>query len=277
MGKKPIAYIDADILLYRAVSFIDSEFDGEDVPLPRLAEYYFDWLLRKWMKEIGPVEDYFLVITVGRNFRYDLYEDYKGNRKDIVPHPSFKGLKERVMDRMDVVWEEGIEADDYIGIMCSAADPNRPTVAVSADKDFATVPCRLIVPTSHGRKKPDHYEFTEADADRNWMIQTLMGDVIDNYTGLPGVGVVAATEIVDNPRITKEVDQGVFQRGPRKGQPKPTVWVREEPCSVWQSMVTAASKYGLDEAYVIQQARVARILRHGDYDWKTKEVKLWTP
>jgi len=25
------------------------------------------------------------------------------------------------------------------------------------------------------------------------------------------------------------------------------------------------------------QARCARILRHGEYDWETKEVKLWTP
>lgn len=250
MGKKPIAYIDADILLHRAVSFIDSEFDGEDVPLPRLAEYYFDWLLSKWLKEIGPVEDYFLVITVGRNFRYDLYEDYKGNRKNIVPHPSFRGLKERVMDRMDVVWEEGIEADDYIGIMCSAGDPNRPTVAVSADKDFATVPCRLIVPTSHGRKKPDHYEFTEDEANLNWLRQCMTGDTIDNYKGIVGVGAKKVEKIL------------------------PSV----APVDVlWTNTQQAFNQHGLTTDYAITMARVARILRHGDYDWKTKEVKLWTP
>ncbi|MBD3755126.1 MAG: hypothetical protein IE937_05715, partial [Gammaproteobacteria bacterium] len=193
MTNKPIAYLDADILLHRAVSFVESDFDGDPMNDWRQAMFYFDFLKEKWLKEVGDTEDYFLVISVGRNFRYDLYDDYKGNRKDIEPHPSFSTLKQEVMELQGVVWEEGIEADDYIGI--KVTENPGTSIAVSADKDFATIPCKLYVPSSHGRTKGSWYSFTEDEANMNWLRQTLTGDTIDNYKGIPGIGPKKAEKI----------------------------------------------------------------------------------
>ena len=47
-------------------------------------------------------------------------------------------------------------------------------------------------------------------------------------------------------------------------------------CS-WDTVVNTFAKQGLGEAVAIEQARLARILRNGEYDTDTGEVKLWTP
>lgn len=271
---KPTAFIDADILLHRAVSFVDDEFDGEPMCDWRLSVYYFDKLLDKWLKEIGSIEDYYCVVSPSRNFRYDLFKDYKGNRTDIIPHPTFSRLKEEIKDRIDTVWEPNIEADDYIGIMCSGPEN---TVAVSADKDFATVPCRLIIPSSHDRKKPIRQSFSVQQADYNWLKQTMTGDTIDNYKGIPGVGPVKAEEILDDPRKWELKSPGKFLRGPRKGQDKPKELVAGSPCSQWEAMVSYAGTQGVSRDELLTQARLARILRHGEYNFETKEITLWTP
>jgi DNA polymerase-1 len=38
-----------------------------------------------------------------------------------------------------------------------------------------------------------------------------------------------------------------------------------------------AEKHGLSEEYMLRQARLARILRASDYDFKRKEPILWLP
>lgn len=248
MRGKPTAFIDADIILHRAVSFCEKEFDGEPMYDINQAVSHFKTIQNQWLKQAGKLSDYYLVVSVGQNFRKALYPDYKANRKDIIPHPALEGLKAEVMTWMDVIWEEGIEADDLIGIRCS--ENPKKTLAISADKDFATVPCNLMIPISHGRKKPDWHEFSEDEANMNWLRQTITGDAIDNYKGIPRVGKVGA----------------------EKALPRPA------PLDVmWENVRRLFIEKGLTEEDAILQARLARILRHGEYDFFTKEVKLWTP
>ncbi len=242
----PVAYLDADILLHRAVSFCEAEFDGEIMTDPKQAIWHFDKMLKSWLVQVGNISDYHLVISNGKNFRHDLYADYKGNRKNIIPHPAFAGLKEAVKEYQATVWEDGIEADDLIGIRTTEF-PN--SIAVSADKDFATIPCRLYIPASHGKAGSWH-TFTEEEANRNWLIQTMTGDVIDNYKGIPGVGPVKANSVIPAPA------------------PVPYMWA---------NVVNAFKSKGQTPEDALLMARLARILRHGEYDFDKKEVKLWTP
>lgn len=226
---------------------MDDEFDGEPFSDGKQAMYFFEHILKNWLGELKDYSDYYLVVSNGQNFRKGLYEDYKANRKDIKRHPSFDVLKERVMELDACIWEDNIEADDLIGIRCTEAVN---TIAVSADKDFATIPCKLMIPRSHGRKHPEFLEFTEAQADRNWLIQTMTGDVIDNYKGIPGVGPKTAEKII-----------------PHEG-PVDTLWPHVR---------NAFLKAGQTEDQAITMARLARILRAGEYNFDTKEVNLWTP
>lgn len=245
--KHPVAFIDADILLYRAVSFVDDEFDGEEMTDYRQAEQFFDGLLRSWIEGAGKLSDFYMVLSVGKNFRKDLFPDYKANRKDLKKHPALWPLKDLIKERDGVIWEEGIEADDLIGIRCTE-DQN--TIAISADKDFATVPCRLYIPPSHGRTKGRWFNPSEDEANMNWLRQALTGDTIDNYKGIPGIGPKKAEAIIPSPA---PLDQ------------------------MWEAVKGAYLKAGMTEDNAILMARLARILRAGDYDFEKKEVKLWNP
>ena len=95
----------------------------------------------------------------------------------------------------------------------------------------------------------------EAQANYHHLLQALTGDTVDGYAGCPGVGPVAAEKIL------KE-------------------FMAEEAFDVkaaWSAVVEAYSKKGLGEEEALTQARVARICRAEDYDFKRKTVKLWTP
>ena len=46
---------------------------------------------------------------------------------------------------------------------------------------------------------------------------------------------------------------------------------------LWPVVAGAFEKAGFGEAEAVTQARLARILRAEDWDFNTKEVKLWTP
>ena len=246
MAKHPVAWIDADIILHRAVSFCESDFGGEVMTDPKQAIWHFDELLKSWLTQIGKISEYHLVISNGKNFRHNLYADYKGNRRNIVPHPAFAGLKEAVKEYVETVWEDGIEADDLIGIR-TTENPN--SIAVSADKDFATIPCRLFIPASHGKDGSWH-QFSEDEANRNWLIQSMTGDTTDNYKGIPGIGTVKANKILP---VTTSVPV------------------------MWAATTAAFHAAKLTQEDALLMARLARILRHGEYDFDTKEVKLWVP
>ena len=88
-------------------------------------------------------------------------------------------------------------------------------------------------------------EISLEQADRTHLTQALTGDITDGYSGCPGIGPKTAIKVL------KEGD--------------------------WIEVVAAYEKVGLTEEDALIQARVARILRHGEYNKKTKEVKLWTP
>lgn len=244
---KPHAFIDGDILLYRAASFCEGDFDGEPIADVGQAVSAYKLLLDKWLKEIGPVSDYTLVLTVGHNYRKDLDPTYKAQRKEIVPHPTLRPLKAEVMEWTEVVWEEGIEADDYIGIKVTEDRENR--VAVSADKDFATLPCRLYIPNSHGKTHGWH-SFTEDEANLNWLRQVITGDVTDNYKGLPRHGPKKAEAILPSPQPVERM---------------------------WAAVAQAYAAANQPPDYLLTQARLARILRYGEYDWETKKPLLWMP
>lgn len=87
---------------------------------------------------------------------------------------------------------------------------------------------------------------TEEDADYWFYTQALTGDLTDNYSGCPKVGAKTAEKI-----LAKE-------------------------CS-WENVAATYINAGLGEDVALENARLARILRHGEYNRDTGEVNLWTP
>ena len=237
--------VDADAIVYQSciVSEFEAKWDEENHYLASNSKEATNIALstvQGLLDRFGPCE-IVLAFTVSGNFREKL-GPYKSNRKNLRKPLCFADVKQALLDRYNHRIIEGLEADDICGLM--ATNPaNENVIIVSDDKDLKTIPCRLF-------RQNELIEITPEEADYNWMFQTLAGDSSDGYPGCPGVGPKNAEKILAD-------HKGVE--------------------AIWPHVVKAYEKAGLTEDAAITQARYARILRWGDYDEKTKEVKLWKP
>lgn len=180
------------------------------------------------------------------NWRKEVLPTYKANRSNTVQPLLRPHLTAWAQTKYECFVRPTLEGDDVLGILSTLSPVTRDVkygevVVCSIDKDFKTVPG-----FHYNFGKDELFEVTEQEADYWHLYQTLTGDAVDNYSGCPGVGPVAARKILDK---------------------SPT----------WDAVVAAYDKAGLGEEEALVQARVARICRASDYDFKTKQVRLWNP
>lgn len=238
--------IDADITAYQATASAETEYEW-DTDLWSIysdlgkAKEHFNYLIDKF-KEDTKINEYKLCFSDSANFRKTLYPDYKGNRKSRKPI-GYKAFKEWAMGAHPSFSKPTIEADDCLGVLATKF-PGK-TVMVSLDKDLMTIPgilYKLSVDNSG-----EMMTITEKDADYMFLLQTLTGDVTDNYKGIPGVGIKRAEELL------------------------------KKHGAVWKTVEDAYLKAGLTKEDALINARMARILRASDWDFKKDELILWTP
>jgi len=244
--------IDADVLAYQASAVSEKVIRWtEDLcfPVGHLtdARVIFEEKLQAILSELK-TESYILAFTDGENFRKKLLPSYKSNRKD-KPKPLCLGfLKQDILASDHPTYiRPGLEADDVLGILSTSkvqvkADER---IIVSIDKDFRGVPGLFYSLLDHELE-----EITVAQADRWFMMQTLMGDATDGYSGCPGIGPKTAEKILGDSTTIEEM---------------------------WPKVVAAFEKAGFGEEEALLQARMARILRACDFNFKEKEVILWEP
>lgn len=176
------------------------------------------------------------------NFRKKLNPTYKANRSGTRKPLIYKPLRKAIEETYETVCYPTLEADDTMGILGS--QPLLEYVLVSIDKDMRTIPCKLLIDGAIT-------VISKAEANRNFLIQTLTGDTTDNYKGCVGIGAVKAKAALAKFNMVSDIDEA------------------------WETVVALFAKAGqpLDEA--ILQARMARILRNGEYDLNTGEIELW--
>jgi len=203
-------------------------------------------LIRKKLSEWLKTNCELVVVFSGEdNWRKKIYPEYKAGRVRKLKPLAFKPLKEWFLKNYDAKIEYGLEADDLIGIL--ATTDENDTIMVSDDKDFKNIPGWLYNPD-----KMDHPKLTTLeDANYNHMLQTLTGDAVDGYPGLPSYGPVKASKAL----------------GPREGSIVPELWER---------VIKAYGASGFPESYATIQSKLARILRKGEWDYEKKEC-LWEP
>jgi DNA polymerase-1 len=241
LAAKPIILIDADILLYKALTAAEKEVEwSEDlwsmwVDLGDARVAFMDQL--KVITEVVPGAEPYLCLTDAVNFRKTLDPTYKAHRKKQRKPMCFGEFKQWVIDEYQVVQKPTLEADDCIGIL--GTKPGNTAFIHSGDKDLKQIPGQHIV---DGKV----ITITEEQATHLFYMQTLTGDTADGYPGCPGIGKVTAEKLL------------------KDGEP-------------WPAIVSAYESKGLTEADALLQARLARILRWDDWDNKTQEVKLWVP
>ena len=250
--KKPLQLLfDADMLCFVSCAAVEQETDWGDglwtlhandedaqAKVDSMVKEYTMKVLNK-MNYDGQYE-IIMCISDSENFRKKLYPIYKANRIGKRKPVCYRGVVEWVFKEYTTYWKETLEADDCLGIL-STMNPGN-AVIISGDKDFKSIPGYF-----YNYQKGEFYDISKEDADKAHLYQTLIGDTADNYPGCPGVGEKTAEKLF--------AAEGVS----------------------WATVVKQFEKKGLTEEDAILQARVARILRKEDYDFKTKEPILWNP
>ena len=140
-----------------------------------------------------------------KNFRNDIYKDYKGNRSDapddLVPQFDYirKAVKAFNLPSIELL---NYEADDLIATYKSEAKKKKIKLTiVSSDKDLM----QLIDSETFmlDTMKDRHIGINEVKEkfgvlpDKVIDVQSLAGDSVDNIPGVPGIGIKTAAELIN--------------------------------------------------------------------------------
>jgi DNA polymerase-1 len=245
--------IDADIFVYKATRLSEREINWEGD----------SWTLHSDMADVKTIIDdqlwkviektkvgsvlpkVTLCFSDRKNYRKVVNPDYKSNRKGGRKPMCFSTAIDYCKSEYNCVSYDWLEADDVLGIM-STEPSKESTIIVSEDKDL------LTIPGLHWDFKEEKiFKWSKDQADYQFFYQVLVGDTVDNYKGCQGIGPVSAEKIL-----------------------------RENIGSVsdmWKVVLEAFLKSGQGEEEAIINARMARILRAGEFDTDTNIITLWTP
>lgn len=247
-----IALIDGDVIVYKAAWAAEQAVEWEDGVHtlhvdPGTLEQITETVLGQIERAVQPDKMIVTLSDPGRLFRHDVFEGYKANRKANRKPLAWKAARSHLESTTDAVWRPRLEADDVMGILATGhtkiAPKSADRIVCSVDKDMRQVPGLHFDWT----KDETVREVSEAEGDAFFYAQVLAGDPTDNIPGIPGVGMKTAEKMLLG---------------------------ADEP---WQRIVESYEQKGLSEEYALTMARLVRILRASDYDFKTKEVKLWSP
>lgn len=235
-----ILLVDGDIVAYKAATASETPVHWGDGL----------WTLHAYEQDVSLRLDTFISTLVDEAPVKDCVialSDSENYRKEIAPY--YKANRSGTRKPMLLSWVRDYIQKNYNTIIYRRLEAddvlgilgssNSDTIIWSEDKDLLTVPAKHWI---GGQVVEQSVE----QADYQFFAQTLAGDNTDNYSGCPKVGMVTAKKLLD------------------------------KDCS-WDTVVSTYQSKGLSEAVALENARLARILRDGEYDTDTGEVKLWTP
>ena len=140
-----------------------------------------------------------------KNFRNDIYADYKANRDETPPDliPQFPLIREATEAfSIPALEMEGFEADDLIATYAKLARAQgRAVTIVSSDKDLMQLirdGVRMFDPMKY--KYMGEAEVMEkfgVTPDKVVDVQALAGDSTDNVPGVPGIGIKTAAQLIN--------------------------------------------------------------------------------
>lgn len=171
--------------------------------------YVFFRNLKALVEQFQP-DAIFCCLEGAHNFRYDLFPDYKANR--LIKNASKQEEKEKLNKQRDIiatllkhlpittVWADGFEADDIVASLVEDLKEEE-VVIISGDTDFIQLlqkgyqHLQLYSPVKKAfLEAPDYFYLP-------W--KCLKGDVSDNISGIPGIGIKKAEKLVRDPEALK--------------------------------------------------------------------------
>ena len=194
--------IDGTAYLYRAFHALPplTNKQGENTG----AIHGFLKALFKIIEDFAPEHIGLIFDAKGKNFRHDIYSEYKANRSKMPDE-----LSEQIPKLYEIlellgyppIIIDGVEADDVIGTLSKQFRKTKDVRIFSGDKDFAQ-----LVNSSVAIINPITLETMDEvavkkkfgiDAKNIIDYLALVGDKSDNIPGLPGVGSKTASRLIN--------------------------------------------------------------------------------
>ncbi|MDR2077450.1 MAG: DNA polymerase I, partial [Rickettsiales bacterium] len=167
--------------------------------------YGFTRMLMKLIIDLRSTHIAVVFDTGGKNFRHDIFPEYKSNRPPVPEDmiPQFPLLRE-VADAMGIITveKEGYEADDVIATLAKKANSEGYEVMIiSNDKDLMQlIDDNVFLYDTKDNKKIGPDEIVEKWGVRPKQllgVLSLMGDASDNVPGIPSIGQKMATKLME--------------------------------------------------------------------------------
>lgn len=214
--------VDGTNAMYRAQYAIKPMTDKKGNPTNAVVGF-FSILL----KNIRDVNAKRVVVTFdrhGRNFRHEIYEEYKGTRdKDPAIVAAIDSQIKIVIKLLEaygicVVGKIGIEGDDIIGGV--AVNHDGPAYILSSDKDFAALlvnkHVKLINPNKGIVTRKNCKEVFGIEAKQMVDFLMLDGDKVDNIIGIPGIALKTAQKLFAEYKRAEDIPIERFPKGAQK-------------------------------------------------------------
>lgn len=253
--RRRIALVDADVLVYTAAWAAEEGVEWEDGVHTlhvnnSVVEEIVTMILAQTIHATGADAHILVLSDPKRVFRQDIFEAYKANRRGQRKPLAWASVRRYMEHERGAIWRPNLEADDVLGILSTGNTKLAPSradkIICSVDKDLRQIPGLHF----NWKKEEDGVEFVgEDEADFFFWCQTLAGDATDGIPGIPGIGLKKAEKILE-----------AAGRPPR-----------------WSTVVDTYEKHNLGAEYALTMARLVRILRADDYNFKRRKVRLWTP
>lgn len=273
--------IDADVVIYEVAMSAEIAVNWAEIGDPDLwtvharqeeTEVRFRSAIAALQEKLE-ADEAILCLTDGANWRLGVYPLYKSNRKEKRRPMLLPVVRQFALDNFRTYLRPGLEGDDCLGILGTHPKlvPGEKIICTK-DKDLKTIPGQHY---NWGKPELGVFTVTEEEADSFHLRQALAGDATDGYPGCPGIGMDTAERLLAE-RVAVVPTERILKSGPRKGESE-TRWEKVEADSPWHTVVSHYEKAGLNEEAALVQARVARILRASDFDFKSKTPILWSP
>lgn len=144
-------------------------------------------------------DQFLIVLTVGKCFRYQVYPEYKANRKYGNKPKWFDEIKEYLITHYKATYNTKYEADDLVCIYKNKlSKEGYDCYLVSPDKDI------LNLEGKHYNPRENQWVNSKKELSERWKwYQMIIGDSIDGLPGIKGIGEKGANKLLDEQDITQ--------------------------------------------------------------------------
>ncbi|MCB9006080.1 MAG: DNA polymerase I [Ardenticatenaceae bacterium] len=209
MSKNQLVLIDGHALAYRMFFALPLEAFTTKSGEPTNATFGFIRTVLDWILADNPPQYFAVSFDLGRTFRDDMFEEYKGTREKMPDELrlQIERIKEVIKTlNIPILELEGFEADDVLGTIARQAKPlGVPVHIITGDRDLL----QLVDENTHvelparGSRPPEIFDEQGVIGafgvrpDQVVDYKALVGDTSDNIPGVKGVGAKTAAKLLN--------------------------------------------------------------------------------